>query len=123
MLWHLSEAVAEFHEESTQIALQAGLQVSLAVTLRQVEEIEQEAVLEDACRILRQNSHRWCEFLVGLDSSLEGCGFDLTGKLAFAPLPTLLQTALNPRKSATDIAHATFAAATMQKTFDDTLNK
>jgi hypothetical protein len=32
--------------------------------------------------IRRQNSHRWCEFLVEQDSPFEGRGFDLTGKLA-----------------------------------------
>jgi hypothetical protein len=58
------EAVAEFHEEFTQIAQQAGLQVGLVVSLGQVKEIEQVAVLEDAGRILGQNSHRRCEFLV-----------------------------------------------------------
>ena len=80
------EAVAELHEEFAQIAQQAGLQIGLAVTLGQVEEIEQVAVLEDAGCVLGQKSRQCCEFLVRQDSSLEGRGFDLAGKFARTPL-------------------------------------
>jgi hypothetical protein len=57
------------------------------VALWQVEEIEEIAVLEDARRVLRQYSHRWCEFLVRQHDPLEGRVFDLAVQLAFAPLP------------------------------------
>ena len=76
------EAVAEFHEEFAQIAQQAGLQIGLAVTLGQVKEIEQVAVLEDAGCVLGQKSRQCCDFLVRQDGSLEGRSFDLVGKFA-----------------------------------------
>jgi hypothetical protein len=62
------------------------LQVGFAVPLRQIKEVEQLAVFEDADRVLGQNSHRRCEFLVGQNCSLEGHGLYLEDKLALAPL-------------------------------------
>ena len=65
---HSVSLSSAFHQELAQVAQQAGLQIDLAVTLGQVEEIGQVAVLEDAGRILGQKSRQCCEFLVRQDT-------------------------------------------------------
>lgn len=60
-----SEAVAEFHEKFPQITQQSRLQIGLAVPLRQIQKIEQIAVLEDVGGLLWQNSRQCREFWIG----------------------------------------------------------
>jgi hypothetical protein len=75
------KAVAKLHQEFAQITQQRSLLIGLAEPLRQVEEVEEVTVFEDTGCVLRQNSQRWCEFLIGQHYTLECRVPDLASKL------------------------------------------
>lgn len=75
----VAKVASEFDEELAEFFDERAMQVEFAVALREVEEIEEVGVFEDACNIRIQLSGQWPDFWRGEDGALEKGA----GELAF----------------------------------------
>lgn len=59
------EAISELHKKLSWIQEEARLEVGFTMGFWEIEEVQHIAVLENANRVLRQNSQHGCEFYIG----------------------------------------------------------